>query len=46
MSHRALLPAEQRDRLFAIPVERAEMAQHYVLGADQPWRSSGPSGAA
>ncbi len=34
MSHRALLPAEQRDRLFAIPVERAEMAQHYVLGAD------------
>ncbi len=34
MSRRALLSAEQRDRLFAIPVERAEMARHYVLGAD------------
>src|SRR5450755_901072 len=34
MSRRTLLSAEQRDRLFAIPVERAEMARHYVLGAD------------
>ncbi|MFZ0401053.1 MAG: DUF4158 domain-containing protein, partial [Pseudolabrys sp.] len=34
MSRRTLLSAEQRDRLFAIPVERAEMARHYLLGAD------------
>ncbi len=34
MSTRALLSVEQRDRLFAIPVERAEMARHYVLGAE------------
>jgi TnpA family transposase len=34
MSSRTLLSAEQRDRLFTIPVERAEMARHYVLGAD------------
>lgn len=34
MSTRALLSIEQRDRLFAIPVERAEMARHYVLGAE------------
>lgn len=34
MSRRTLLSAEQRDRLFAIPVERAEMARHYVLGVD------------
>ncbi len=34
MSTRALLSVEQRDRLFNIPVERAEMARHYVLGAE------------
>ena len=34
MSIRALLSAEQRNRLFAIPVDRAEMARHYVLGPD------------
>ena len=34
MSRRALLSAEQRDRLFAIPADRAEMARYYVLGAD------------
>ena len=34
MSIRALLSAEQRNRLFAIPVERAEMARHYVLAPD------------
>jgi len=32
LSVRALLSAEQRERLFAIPVDRAEMARHYVLG--------------
>jgi len=34
LSIRALLSAEQRNRLFAIPVERAEMARHYVLAPD------------
>ena len=34
MSIRALLSAEQRHRLFAIPAERAEMARHYVLAPD------------
>ena len=34
LSIRALLSAEQRNRLFAIPVERAEMARHYVLTPD------------
>ncbi|HEY5300235.1 MAG TPA: Tn3 family transposase [Acetobacteraceae bacterium] len=34
MSRRTLLSAEQRDRLFAIPTDPAEMARHYVLGAD------------
>lgn len=34
MSIRALLSVEQRNRLFAIPVERAEMARHYVLASD------------
>jgi TnpA family transposase len=32
MPHRALLSSEQRIRLFAIPVDPAEMARHYVLG--------------
>ena len=32
MSRRALLSAEQRDRLFAVPSDPAEMARHYVLG--------------
>lgn len=34
MSRRTLLSAEQRTRLFAIPTDRAEMAKHYVLGAE------------
>jgi TnpA family transposase len=34
LSIRALLSAEQRNRLFAIPLGRAEMARHYVLAAD------------
>jgi TnpA family transposase len=34
LSVRALLSAEQRERLFAIPVDRAEMARHYVLGPE------------
>lgn len=34
MPRRTLLSAEQRDRLFAIPIERAEMAKHYVLDAE------------
>ena len=34
MSRRTLLSAEQRDRLFAVPTDPAEMARHYVLGAD------------
>src|SRR5690349_17736450 len=33
MSRRALLSGEQRLRLFAIPVDPAEMARHYVLSA-------------
>jgi hypothetical protein len=45
MSRRTLLSAEQRDRLFTIPVERAEMARHYVLGAET-WRSSAPNDVA
>jgi hypothetical protein len=32
MSRRTLLSAEQRDRLFAVPTDPAEMARHYVLG--------------
>jgi hypothetical protein len=32
MPHRALLSSEQRIRLFAIPVDPAEMVRHYVLG--------------
>src|SRR4051794_4763240 len=35
MSRRTLLSAEQRNRLFAIPTDRAEMAKHYVLGAEE-----------
>jgi len=34
LSTRALLSVEQRDRLFAIPIDRADMARHYVLGAE------------
>jgi TnpA family transposase len=34
LSIRALLSAEQRTRLFAIPVDRAEMARHYILAPD------------
>src|SRR5690348_3970909 len=34
MPRRSLLSAEQRTRLFAIPVDHAEMAKHYVLSAD------------
>ena len=31
MPHRALLSSEQRTRLYAIAVDPAEMARHYVL---------------
>ena len=34
MPRRSLLSIEQRTRLFAIPVDHAEMAKHYVLSAD------------
>ena len=34
MPRRALLSNEQRTRLFAVPVDHAEMAKHYVLSAD------------
>lgn len=34
MPRRFLLSSEQRTRLFAIPVDHAEMTQHYVLNAD------------
>jgi TnpA family transposase len=34
MPRRSLLSAEQRTRLFAIPVDHAEMAKHYVLSTD------------
>lgn len=34
MPPRTLLPFEQRTRLFVIPSDSAEMARHYVLGAD------------
>ena len=34
MSRRTLLSPEQRVRLFSIPVDQAEMARHYVLGAE------------
>jgi hypothetical protein len=34
LSTRALLSTEQRNRLFAIPADRAEMARHYVLAPD------------
>ena len=33
-ARRTLLSSEQRTRLFAIPIDHAEMARHYVLGAD------------
>ena len=34
MSRRSLLSTEQRTRLFAIPVDPAEMAKHYMLRAE------------
>jgi TnpA family transposase len=34
MPPRTLLSSEQRTRLFAIPSDSAEMARHYVLGAE------------
>ena len=34
MPRRFLLSHEQRSRLFAVPVDHAEMAKHYVLSAD------------
>ena len=34
MPPRTLLSSEQRTRLFAIPTDPAEMARHYVLGAE------------
>ena len=34
MPARTLLSSEQRIRLFSIPTDPAEMARHYVLGAD------------
>ena len=34
MPRRSLLSNEQRTRLFAVPVDHAEMAKHYVLNAD------------
>lgn len=34
MSRRTLLSSEQRTRLFGVPTDAAEMAKHYVLGAN------------
>ncbi len=34
MPRRSLLSIEQRSRLFAIPVDHAEMAKHYMLSAE------------
>ena len=34
MPRRSLLSTEQRTRLFAIPIDPAEMARHYVLSAE------------
>jgi len=34
MPNRSLLNNEQRNRLFAIPTDPAEMAKHYVLSTD------------
>lgn len=34
MPPRSLLSNEQRTRLFAVPIDNAEMAKHYVLSAD------------
>jgi TnpA family transposase len=34
MPRRTLLSSEQRTRLFAIPVDPAEMARHYVLSTE------------
>jgi TnpA family transposase len=43
MLRRSLLSNEQRTRLFAVPVDHAEMAKHYALGANDlaPARQSG-----
>jgi TnpA family transposase len=34
MPRRTLLSPEQRTRLFAVPIDRAEMARHYVLSTE------------
>ena len=34
MPRRTLLSSEQRTRLFAIPIDPAEMARHYVLSTE------------
>jgi TnpA family transposase len=34
MPRRNLLSSEQRNRLFAVPTDPAEMARHYVLSRD------------
>ena len=34
MSRRTLLSAEQRARLFGIPMDAAEIAKHYVLSSE------------
>jgi Domain of unknown function (DUF4158) len=34
MPRRTLLSPEQRTRLFAIPIDPAEMARHYVLSTE------------
>ena len=34
MPRRTLLSAEQRTRLFGIPIEAGEMARHYVLSSE------------
>jgi hypothetical protein len=46
MPRRFLLSAEQRTRLFAIPVDHAEMAKHYVLSAGTQRSAHGRSGTA
>jgi hypothetical protein len=38
MPRRALLTADQRARLFAIPVDPAEMARHYLFDKSDPAR--------
>ena len=36
MPRRTLLSSEQRTRLFAIPIDPADMARHYVLSTRRP----------